>query len=148
MKAELRIGNRLLYDEDGKWTEQTVKAIGCDTDGFQGYYLDFGWAKVSIEDIYGDGDLMVKGIPLSEEWLVRAGFKSLGGGLFEKAPIDQPNYIIGLSAVPGGTSRHQLYIGRVPYAKYTATHIDFVHEAQNLWKSLTGTELTLKEDKA
>lgn len=126
----LRIGNTVLYDEDGKWTPQTVKAIGYNTDGFEGYYLDFGWAKTTIEDHHGDGDIGVKGIPLSENELIRLGF-------------EHENTIGGWSKWSNKKMKlldMKFYFDSSEYF----VRIEYTHQLQNLFYSLTGEELTYK----
>jgi hypothetical protein len=129
---ELRIGNWIEWDDESHEQIQ-VEQITCNKDDsgeIQNWFVNGGL----IEDFVP--------IPLTEEWLLKFGFASLGGGLFQKAPDHLPNYVIGISQVPGGTSRCQLYIGREPYGNFTATHIDYAHQLQNLFFALTGQELT------
>lgn len=119
MKAkELRIGNIALIENkevevDGKLIFQLEKAnfVGCDTSDF-------------------------KPMPLTEEWLLKFGFKSYDtpfGKLFE-FQSGRYTWII--------DNKGNLHLD---YSEYeNIANVQYVHQLQNLYFALTGEELTLK----
>ena len=126
-ESELRIGNWVKVS-DVKGPIQ-VSPLG------EG--LDFNF-------IFIGGNREVKPIPLTEEWLIKFGFYKNENG----EPEIQTGHERGLS----------ISMSDNPY-KYTAWHvlltefryypmndrIEYVHQLQNLYHSLTGEELTKKE---
>lgn len=122
--AELRIGNWIQFHDEGLKVTRSWQVTMKDFFHAVSAGIDF--------EVFG-----FEGIPITEEWLLNFGFVPLRDGLFEK-PTE---HVIGISLVSGGTSRCQLYIGRIPNYKFTATHIDYVHQLQNLYFALTGQEL-------
>lgn len=126
---ELRIGNKLFHIYDD-WPEETV---------VEGIEYD----KVHIQTSTGGGTTVniseVEPIPLTPEWLEKFGFtKDMGGG--------------------GGLLEFEngficFYDMEAPLVAYTnerikgapMPHLKYVHQLQNLYFSLTGEELTIKE---
>jgi hypothetical protein len=112
---ELRIGNLINYPFVG------IRPIRSGAD---------------IDSIFEDGGMP---IPLTPEWLERCGFIIHKNGLFVNndiwieykelsTPVFTPVYSDG--------SSFRGYIGK---------HITYLHQLQNLYHSLTGEELTIKE---
>lgn len=111
---ELRIGN-LVYIPS---TKQTIPVTAIN--------MDLGvWVNRSLGVL---GFNQVEPIPLSEEWLKRMGFEK----------VEHTFWITGLAVhnnTPG--EFYMLY-------EQNRTIIRFVHHLQNLFFSLTGEELTIK----
>jgi hypothetical protein len=151
---DFRIGNLLLFDDDGVWKVEEVEAIGKDSHGFKGLYVDFGWAKSTLEDLYGDGDLNVKGIPLTEEWLDRFGFKKHQSGDYITWQHDLDG--VGLVMYNGREKPNRLTIDKTAFDGdeelgfyiefyYCYVPVKYVHTLQNIFFYFAGEELTLKE---
>lgn len=64
---ELRTGNWLMYNEDGNWRPLQLNYVAKDENGFNGWYAHFGWCATTLEDIFEDGDIGVKGIELTKK---------------------------------------------------------------------------------
>lgn len=121
MKAnELRIGNWISStwssDKDGLWRVQDAQCI-MDVD--------------LHERIYNP-------IPLTEEWLLKFGFK--GEERFFEIN-DNAFRVVKYISVPGWGFR----IGMSNDEFLMLTRIEYVHQLQNLYFALTGEELTVKE---
>lgn len=71
-----------------------------------------------------------EGVPLTEDWLLKFGFEKEENGYYK-------------------SNRHHIVVNetgfyyRVPGT--TLTRIDFIHQLQNLYFALTGTELETKD---
>jgi hypothetical protein len=76
-----------------------------------------------------DGDTIIEPIPLTEEWLEKFAWYSQRDGNYV---FDANNYY---SIAPDGS----LYFNDA----YTSTDIQYVHQLQNLYFALTGTELEI-----
>ena len=136
MKAnELRIGNRVLFAEEG--IEFTIRAI--DKSGLAVYNeTEDVWIELSA----------FEGIPLTAEWLLKFGFL-----------IDMDAYCsvdtwkrfcyskqITISCTPEKTD-FRLFVN-IPddeWYSFDWVHIQYVHQLQNLYFALTGEELILKK---
>ncbi len=85
------------------------------------------WSKVDSTNLTG--------IPLTEEWLVKLGFKNIGGGEYEK-----DRFIF-------RKQQRDIVISGFEY-DYNGILISandyHVHQLQNLYFALTGEELTIK----
>lgn len=107
MKAEeLRIGN--FYDHNG-----FVNEVHPNT----------------IEEVWISERSWVKPIPLTEEWLIKFGFKNGVLPGYEKFPIDRV----------GGNSKSFCFGSGDIYKT-----LKYVHELQNIWFAVFNEELTLK----
>jgi hypothetical protein len=134
MKAtELRIGNHISghfnYNEDGEpmWIECKVLAldsvdlteheIWVEANGFNETYYDF------------------KGIPLTEEWMLKFGFEKING-----------NYEKGMILLHGNLKTGTIdFLLHEPHSgKLHLTILDYVHQLQNLYFALTGEELIIR----
>lgn len=121
MKAtELRIGNIVLLDDE----EITLTGIKGNTvfwkDGF---------------DMTGLTGAEIKPIPLTEEWLLKFGFKPIDERGYSKEIVnkkDNYEYNFVLSKVDDGYDND--------VCLYT---IKYVHQLQNLYFALTGKELII-----
>ena len=131
MKAsELRIGNSIIQDGD--------------------FVFVTGWRLEFI----GKNKLEYKPIPLTEEWLVKLGFEKL------KEYDDGENIIIqyGKSIIVGDDTHDEKLVISLPFnhceigdyqddsAYILNITIDYVHQLQNLYFTLTNKELEIKDD--
>lgn len=124
MKNELRIGNYIQRNDlgDGHKRVERILELGemtCTTTGpvkvICGYLFD------------------ISGVPLSEEWLIKAGFEvGENSSWYEKG-------VLGISK-SGSIAFHL----EGKWCNYGSIKLEFVHEIQNLWHSLTGEELEFK----
>ena len=116
MKAtELRIGNIVMCEG----LIQTVECI-CDTDS--------GEAECCLS-LYGNYAISISPIPLTEEWLLKFGFKVYNEhGWYEINNYHQIN-LIGDYLVNG--------------VQCISNKINYVHQLQNLYFATTGNELTI-----
>jgi hypothetical protein len=124
---DLRIGNWLNVYEGGFMVPSQLKAICFYRDGFKGYSADFDRFSTTLED-----EDYVFGIPLTEEILVKAGFDYLdldGIIIFQKEEIR----IFQWFALD--------FYYRLDGFKHAP--IEYVHQLQNLYFFLTGTELNI-----
>jgi hypothetical protein len=133
MKAEeLRIGNLVFDKRNG---------VVCSVDGLQ-----YSGRIVTEDKKYDDWKRVIdpEGIPLTEEWLIKFGFKwGYGEYKLEITPYADGGRIsiyankhIQLSMCAG-----EYIDGELPLL----SHIEHVHQLQNLIFSLTAEELTIKE---
>jgi hypothetical protein len=128
MKAqELRLGNYIFIDEE----EIVVTGINGNTihwkDGF---------------DMTGMTGSKLTGIPLTEDWLLKFGFKKGEYEWFEKLYDSQEE--VGL--ISYNIDSHRTAIGYVDGedSGFAGYEIKYVHQLQNLYFALTGNELTIK----
>lgn len=129
---ELRIGNYLtLFENDILKIEQIKK----DCDNYQGYAIYFTNGD-SSSLVYDDS---LKPIPLTEEWLIRFGFKYEGRDYFAIETFLKEDFVI--------TREQDSFC--FPYEDYVGndvdTYIKYAHQLQNLYFALTGKELTIKQ---
>jgi len=129
---ELRVGNLLILDDDQK---STIKV--------ESFFLNDGvwfieWAKVegggSIEGCDTMNEFMT--IPLTPEWLERCGFSKVANGL---ALMVLEGYVEISSLFTGFPLTFSIDGNRMPLH-----HVQYVHQLQNLFFSLTGEELQIK----
>lgn len=114
----LRIGN-LIMDSPVNGDEiKKVKSLSSNL-----VFCDDG------SHIYNDE---MRGIPLTEEWLVKLGFEKKSGSEFEKGRFIYRS------------QQRDLIIGGFEY-DYNGIiyHPEYVHQLQNLYFALTGEELSL-----
>jgi len=114
---ELRIGN-WVTGEDGK----AISIYAIDEDGVNGCVNP----NDGLEILYNAAEP----IPLTEDWLVKFGFEKRFGNEFWKNNME---FDINT-------------IGKVRFHwSQKVTYVDSVHQLQNLYFALTGTELNFKE---
>jgi len=142
MKAQdLRIGNYVTLDEEDAGNA-VLTLVGI-------YLNDAIWVEWTWEDGSNDNtdcDLeTIKGMPITEKWLSKFGFKKDNNGNYW---IDlQTNYI---ELMLSGDYWYPVY-AQVPEMSHeeeqrvSTNRIEFVHELQNLFFAFTGTELELKQ---
>lgn len=129
MKAsELRIGNRLEYyigTEGIEWQDTTIDA------------QDLLW----LEDQEAHFNKCHRFIPLTEEWLLKFGFKSIG----ELHPtFRRKQYIIEDGIFREGRYSLRQIMNKEDSLCICNGRLQFVHQLQNLYFALTGEELTVK----
>lgn len=115
--------------------------------GIEKTYIDHGSIITVGKDRNGvlriDIDVNnISGIPITEEWLLKAGFKKK----YNDSYINNTQYIKvvnsnvvfdGIGSLGGGLVVCAMSIE----GDYLCDNLDFVHQLQNLWHSLTGEEL-------
>lgn len=120
--TELRVSNILHVLRNDVVIEEEVESVG-----HRGINLSSGYGGC-VEPNYEEKDLF--GIPLTEEWMVRFGFKK--DGFYNSAERWICRYIL-------------LFKGNGHFilCDYPLTTIKYVHQLQNLYFALTGSELTI-----
>jgi hypothetical protein len=126
---ELRIGNYFIYNTDGcfpnnpEWESNTITVVRqIKEDGV-------GITHLKTTGIMVGGLELIKPIPLTEEWLIKFGFKKINGCGYRK-----PNFKGSIWTNPG-TWRFNNFMVDVKH----------VHQLQNLYFALTKKELTIKK---
>jgi hypothetical protein len=136
MKAnELRIGN--LVNIDGKKPYIVSDIMSLDR------YPHF---ELYVEGIDYDYALDVTGIPLTEEWLIKLGFEKVnpvGWVTMGEDYYRLEDFVI--ESVKYNNSFSYQWHKKFKDSHNRATHFKYVHEIQNLFAALTGSELTIKE---
>mgnify|MGYP001216050413 CR=1 FL=1 len=128
--SELRIGNIVLFNDDGK--EYTVVEINKN-----------GISIVDVSDETWIEIDMFSGIPLTESWLIKFGFYQYGNQNLWKQRVKRAEHKSSITIntfCHTSTTNHQyISLNTFPFKK-----IYFVHQLQNLYHALTGTELEIK----
>ena len=132
MKAnELRIGNYVNYEQ----TTHLITCINID------YSISLWVDKRGEEHLYQHQNNEIKPIPLTEEWLIKFGFKHSNKDWYE---LNDTNIYEGTlniclkqkcSTLTCMSGKNELMLCK-PF--------DYVHQLQNLYFALTGEELTTK----
>ena len=135
---ELRIGNYIQYCD-----MKAYKVVGFD---------DFGIDFDDEEVILSSGYEYFEPEPLTEEWLIKFGFKLLRKDEFN----DYTQIVYGKSIIVGDEDNSEKLVIYLPfnrceigeynpkdddYSYVLNIDINYVHQAQNLFYSLTNTEL-------
>lgn len=107
--------------------------IGYDGKPFQWKGYHFGMIENEVECVTID-EIIKSAIPLTEDILLKAGFEINYKGFIHKYPID--GYKIGLRTGDDGF-RYCLNINH-------SIKIKYLHQLQNLFKSLTGNDLKIE----
>jgi len=137
MKAEdLRIGNWVQPEVEENFFDVmevlTITQDGSDLKGF----------KKNIHKGYVYGKFgTFKPIPLNEEEFLKLGFEHNLEGLSKtegRQTIFIPRY-------NKGDDFYVLYQEDIGCGFNPLRYVEYVHEIQNIWHSLTGSELTIKE---
>ena len=118
--SELRIGNYYAIAEN---------------DGIK--YKQIKYLVESESDFFSNGDNITqaaKPIPLTEEWLLKFGFEKIGGYLWDCKKLGENRFLNN----PFSPTHFEVR-GFIP-----KSHIQYVHQLQNLYFALTGEELTIK----
>ena len=113
---ELRVGNLILFDD------KVVDVTGIAKSGF--YFGKHGFAINLLE--------WFQPIPLTEEWLLKAGFEKVGVN-YQKDWILLWTYL--------KTGEVHFVLNEPNSNKRHITELKFVHQLQNLYFALEGSEL-------
>lgn len=140
---ELRIGN-VVYDSLGE-SDIVIEGITKSKEeyGYE-YVVEFDDSMSATVLKEFDGEQYIKPIPLTAEWLKRFGFNDIT----KKQGIPYPTF--------EKKYRHVLVESRIELQEIdtdmwmwlegnTNVHLYYVHQLQNLYFALTGTELELKK---
>ena len=99
--------------------------------------------KVDKDKVYYNGFVSkiedVRGIPLTDEWLLKLGFELLYTGKFRKVYDFAKDLRFGYSDNHGLSNTQSA----VTFVGNSFTHIKYVHQLQNLYFALTQRELTV-----
>jgi len=140
--TELRIGNWIDdTSEDGGFFQ--VEGICKDKEGFSGYYIIYrnGSFKCSLEEDELESDLIqIKPIPLTEEILLKCGFKKDLDGSFQKNDVSiflDKRFKTNLYLQTNDSNRNFIWFGY-------ECKIQHLHQLQNLYFALTGEELNIE----
>lgn len=123
---ELRIGN--IVNANG--VQIAVDFINVDG-GFPEKYLINDWYEEDLEPI-----------PLTEEWLIKFGFDSRHKFLFDTEFKGQRLLIHLDRSDAGKNNKWFVKIGSI--TDFPIATIQYVHQLQNFYFALTGTELTIQ----
>lgn len=121
-----------------------VKEIGF-SDEQRGYYLRLETVNHGVW-LEHNGENLILGIPITEKWLVNLGFEKDNNGSYW---IDlQTHY---LELIPSNGYWYPTYVqvpemSHEPDQRVSTNRIEFVHELQNLFFAITGSELEFKTD--
>ena len=152
MKArELRIGN-LVTDEFYDHFKTVHKVESINEKGINLEVTDDGdWPEVASHWIEPECSFdKLRGIPLTEEWLLKFGF-------FLKEEIDDEHFFNGALFQDRNSDEFVIHHGEEYHyirdisassfdgsTEYRTTKIQYIHQLQNLYFALTGEELTIK----
>lgn len=130
---DLRIGN-LVTDE---WFDSFKAIITVDSINDKGINLtiedDGNWSELAQHFIVPEYNFdKLRGIPLTEDWLLKFGFEKIDNGSYPVFHKD--NFYFELV--------NHKKIGFI-FPKYWSIKIEYVHQLQNLYYALTGQELML-----
>ena len=133
---DLRIGNYIYgnyYGSEDEEKTEKCKVLGIDSVGFSEYPIWVeGLEETGIETYMG-----FQPIPLTEEWLLKFGFKKLNDDTFYYTDVK-----LKINQLKKGSTGYDKYI----YFKgLPIKPIHSVHQLQNLYFALTGEELTISE---
>jgi hypothetical protein len=100
-----------------------------------------------MEGEWGMNPENYKPIPITAEWLERLGFKHKYLGNNSIYQLDESKFYIDIDTDFNGRPLIQLdfFFGGIDSYPQDIDHIEYIHQLQNLYFSLTGQELTIKE---
>lgn len=128
--SELRLGN---------WIN--VKCIAKEA-----LFDDFDPQQCNIHNLQGilsgNDDFLYEPIPITEDWLVRFGFKNPYEPFWFYLEIESPRFIVYVNPETRGIALFD-EADEEQYTHYI--ELNYVHQLQNLYFALTGTELSLNE---
>lgn len=128
---ELRIGNLIHFNGSREEVGVVTGIVESVFDSPATIYLNYRIDITTSTD-------KTNPIPLTEEWLLRFGFKNTDTGFEIKAWRENDFNIILVGhkyAVPSSSG----FFGLV-----NTSHINYIHQLQNLYFAITGKELTLQ----
>jgi len=120
MKNEIRQGNYVSITPHGK-----NDIIQLNEQEIENLYIFKNWDRI-------------KPIPLTEEWLLKMGFKFFGGSGYKTEYSDLHwNFSLRNGFMPDIFFKHAIKADKIIGCNY-------VHQLQNLYHALTNNELTIK----
>jgi hypothetical protein len=154
MKAnELRIGN-LVYDSSDLHILK-IECIDNNKEGFNGYFIrsNNGSQISSLEDFEeNEDDKFIQPIPLTEEWLVKFGFRQSYNEFYSKKILGDNNsvyqFIIRVNDSVFDFLIEENQIEIQEHNVICPRYIKYVHTLQNLYFALTNEELTINHPSA
>lgn len=141
---ELRIGNWVGINNPKSWPEVKGQPLLVTEIGLiKAHDFPKSTGAVSLEDAnrnetYSQFNEFIEPIPLTDEWLIKFGFEE--NGLDKKE-----NKKYRLTWEEGVFDIYRISSFYLDDGKHYEPKIEFIHQLQNLYFALTGTELTLKE---
>lgn len=118
---DLRVGNKIIANFGKESGEREIEVFSINESGC--VYDE------NIDEHWGEN---LKGVPLTEEWLVKFGFRHAGNGFYD---------LIGKHVSLANIGNEYFRSG---FKGKSIKNIYHVHDLQNLYHSLTGEELTIK----
>lgn len=133
---ELRIGNYLTYKNPFMKDFELAVVDSILSDGLmEGINYDFESEEyIKLYEI--------NPIPLTEEWLIKFGFKKLMDGVIMRGYIDK-FLLIDCERFLNG--EYEVYLKTIESGFSKGTGYKYVHQLQNMYFALTGEELTLNK---
>jgi hypothetical protein len=123
-ESELRIGN-LIFDNH--------REIVVDVD-------------INIlRSITNNNPCLYKPIPLTEEWLLKFGFEKLNTKMSDCFVFQKGLWRVAIKDNIEKTYEWVLWHERISPPTWCLSRFEYLHQLQNLYFSLTGEELTVKE---
>ena len=137
---ELRIGNLLKHTNNHIFLRKVWDTI-IKLSGQEIFFISVSQTEKNV---------YYEPIPLTEDWLLKLGFENFDGNMILLSK--HPNTYLFVNKIRQNDDCFnsvfmQQYIGDT--GNYNIVHllnINFVHQLQNLYFALTGTELSLKSD--
>jgi len=148
---ELRIGNFVMTN-NSKYRTDDVGKVACivSIDSERSFEEIKGTASVYLiddkwKDTYGQWLTFYEPIPITEEWLLKFGFKKRESGVCD-------SFYIGFNPVTHDWLFDLVWLKKMmdysyegnPFYKNGHHEVKYIHQLQNLYFALTQTELELK----
>ena len=140
---ELRIGNYVYYSIEDSMEDDRIELVEVDNINHYGINEidDFNGGDYSIRE-----EDYLRGIPLTEEWLIKFGFFEESLSQFVLKWQDNDNcrsYFVYSDWCTISVNHSYSDAHEDDYVVHR--EIEYVHQLQNLFFALTGEELTIKE---
>jgi hypothetical protein len=138
---ELRIGNLLEY----KGELVQVTSLSCDIDDEYEEQICFVKFGASTNEIGGWNRSLVndlKRIPLTPDWLVRLSFTRFANGAYHKDVMC--TWRVWYDDLEKAATYCTDVYPELGHAVYLPIRIDYIHQLQNIYFTMTGEELTIK----
>ena len=133
---ELRIGNWIDVKYVGNLASDIFEAQECNIHNLVDIGLDETLTKVEFE---------YRPIPLTEEWLVKFGIDTKPRMVREGEVVNLINYMDKRLSFDGSRNLVLCFRNLDLFRGFQQKDIEYVHDLQNLYFALTGTELEIKE---
>lgn len=103
--------------------------------------IDISWFECCKDSMYGrDIRYDTSPIPLTEEWVIKLGFKEIIDKSGQYVLLNEDYYNIGLEIMFGFRTDNKML---VHLNNQDFNQLIYVHQLQNLYFALTGEELTI-----